>query len=89
MTTTYGLIRGRQWVCPPPRRRGRKVPHIPQHLIHAATGEPIWRPGLALGPADQAWVTTSHELALARAALLPLLPGGWRVDVLAWPGSEM
>jgi hypothetical protein len=82
--TCYGLIRGGQWVVAPPRRRGHKV-RIPAQLIHRASGEPLWLPGLTFGPAEQAWTTTSHDLAMARAAMLPLLPGGWRVDVLAWP----
>jgi hypothetical protein len=74
----YGLARGGQWVTArSSRRRTRSVPH-------PITGESIWQEGLALGPADSAWLTTSLEVALERARLLPLLPRGWAVQVRRW-----
>jgi hypothetical protein len=87
MTVSYGLIRGREWVCAPSRHpRGMARPSGP--LIDRCTGELVWTPGLTLGPREGAWVTSSLPLALARAAVLRILPQGFAVAVQAFPRPE-
>lgn len=87
MTTSYGLIRGKEWVCAPSRRpRGLARPSGP--LVDRRTGEPVWLPGLNLGPRERAWVTSSLPLALTRAAVLRILPQGFAVSVQALPRPE-
>lgn len=80
--TFYGLVRGREWVCLPRRAR---IPAGP--LVDRAIGEPVWLPGLTLGPEERAWTTTSLELAHERALLLAVLPGGFAVAVRAVGGG--
>lgn len=87
MTAHYGLIRGREWVCRP-ERHPRGLPRPSGPLIDRCTGELVWTPGLTLGPREQPWVTGSLPLALARAAVLGILPGGFAVAVQALPRLE-
>jgi hypothetical protein len=84
MTVSYGLIRGREWVCAP-SRHPRGLPRPSGPLIDRCTGEQVWTPGLTLGPRERAWVTSSLPLALTRAAVLRILPQGFAVAVQALP----
>lgn len=93
MTTTpnpaaplYGLVRGKDWIgggALPGDPDGSLSPWICR-LVDLRSMELIWKPGLRRVTKDEAWLTTSLELALQRAALLPLTPGGFRVNVQRW-----
>ena len=83
-TPLYGLVRGRQWVtCPAERRKVAALP--PGSPLITPAGDAAWLPRTKLGTADQAWVTPDLEAAIARQALLRILPPGLETVVRALP----
>lgn len=82
--TRYGLTRGPQWVaCPAERRKLAELP--PGSPLLSRAGDAAWLPRTKLGPADQAWTTSNLETAIARQALLRILPPGLVTVVRALP----
>jgi hypothetical protein len=81
MAPLYGLVRCRQWVTAP-ARPPRLSPGSP---LLSRAGEPVWPPDAELGPPEQAWTTPDLETALARQALLRILPPGLVTVVRALP----
>ena len=84
MAPLYGLTRGRQWIaCPAERHKLAQLP--PGSSLLTPAGDAVWLPGTKLGAADQAWTTTGLEAAIARQALLRILPPGLVTVVRALP----
>ena len=77
-TPRYGLARGREWVCCS-RASLRYARSLGLQLSHQR--EPMWLPGLKLGPPDKAWTTGSLKVALERQAILQMLTTGWATTV--------
>ena len=73
-TPRYGLARGREWVC-----CSRASLRYARSRSHQR--EPMWLPGLKLGPPDKAWTTGSLEVALERQVILRGLTSGWATTV--------
>ena len=84
MAPLYGLTRGPQWVtCPAESRKVAALP--PRSPLLTPAGDATWLPGTKLSAADQAWTTTDLEAAIARQALLQILPPGLVTVVQALP----
>ena len=84
MAPLYGLTRGSQWLaCPAERRKLADLP--PGSPLLSRAGDATWLPKTKLGPAEQAWATPDLETAIARQALLKILPPGMVTVVRALP----
>ena len=77
-TPRYGLARGLEWVCCS-RASLRYARSLGLQRSHQR--EPLWLPGLRLGPAERAWTSGSLEVALERQAILRGLTDGWATTV--------